>query len=114
MDIELFLLGCGLSVSEELILVLLLVAFPATVVIVMVYVFNIKEINRWVTNKLKSPFVSYRKNRQMNCYHAWRRLDEDYSGQEVVYRYRCEKCKLGRRLDEKSAKRFEEDFLSDY
>lgn len=62
---------------------------------------------------LQYPFTIYKKNKQMNCHHTWRKKDGDYSYSRVEYRYRCEHCKLDKYLSGKSAEQFEKDFGSD-
>lgn len=62
---------------------------------------------------IKAPFEKYKSNKQMNCFHLWRRLDADYSRSETVYRYRCTKCKSDKQLRESESVRFEKDFMSD-
>lgn len=51
--------------------------------------------------------------KQASCYHLWRRMDMEFVGEFVAYRYRCEKCAVERRLDSQRAQLFEKEFLSD-
>ena len=62
---------------------------------------------------IKAPHRAHKKNKQMNCFHLWRKLDGDYSRSETVYRYKCTKCKSDKQLRESEAERFEKDFMSD-
>lgn len=71
-----------------------------------------RVINSFV-DAIKAPFEKHKYNKQMNCFHLWRRLDADYSRSETVYRYRCTKCKSDKRLRESESVRYEKDFMSD-
>lgn len=92
--------------KEEYVIVLILLSPIIVMIIPPAFLFVRDTLIRKRNNRIK--------NKQMNCYHTWRKLDGDYGYSEVIYRYRCEKCKLDKRLSGESAKQFEKDFLSDY
>lgn len=57
---------------------------------------------------------SMKESKKSRCIHLWRRNDAEYYAESVKYHYFCEKCKSSKGLWDSDAKRFEEDFMSDW
>lgn len=104
--------------AVALTLVFTLLGIPFLIVSIAVHFYDIvwflKRSLKFLLELPTAPYRIYKRNKQLSCHHMYRKKDGDYSSSVVIYRYRCEKCKAEKKLGGEAAKKFEEDFLSDY